>query len=100
MIDFIWLLDISENPPSSPNFNCSWDDGNADVSIPFDLDTNQEVTDAEYKYHIYHKYTQAGEYNVSCTLFNKVSSKSITKLVKPFLVTTNLYKMFIQYFNL
>ena len=74
-------MDISENPPSSPHFNCSWDDGNADVSIPFDLDTNQEVTDAEYKYHIYHQFAQAGEYNVSCTLFNKVSSKSITKLV-------------------
>ena len=74
-------MDISENPPSSPHYNCSWEDGNADVSIPFDLDANQEVTDAEYKYHIYHQFAQAGEYNVTCTLFNKVSSESITKLV-------------------
>ena len=85
-IDFIWLLDVSENPPSSPHYNCSWDDGNADVAIPVDLDSNQQVNDAEYKYHIYHQFALAGEYNVSCTLYNKVSSKTITKLVNPLLL--------------
>ena len=89
-------------------YNCSWDDGIEDLEIEFDINANLELgnittgiliqkhqrhsyyfqlffwlisTGEPAKYHIYHDYTSAGVYDVSCTLYNMVSLKTITKTV-------------------
>lgn len=79
-MDFIWILDNAENQPTAPKYDCIWNDGTVDISTEF-LNSNIEAIDTDFLYHIYHKYGTAGIYDISCTMHNMVSDKTINKTV-------------------
>ncbi len=88
-VDFLLLLPGGSTPPSTPYYNCSWDDEVTDLNVKFDLAANFEEN-GDFLYHIKHKYASAGIYNTSCTLFNMVSFKEFSKAVMISESRTNL----------
>ena len=69
-------------PPSSPYYNCSWGDGNEELNAEFDEVVNRNGdTSIGFEYHIKHKYLTPGVYDVTCTLYNMVSSQDFSKTV-------------------
>lgn len=79
--DLLLKLPDSANPPTGVHYNCTWGDGNSIINMEFDEGSNRETTNGHYQYHNKHNYASAGEYTVTCVLFNKVSFKEFTKNV-------------------
>ena len=83
-VDFFLTLDVTYDPPSSLHYNCTWGDSNDNYNVEFDEAANRDGDGSlgtVYTYHIRHKYTTANIYDVSCILFNMVSSQNFSKTV-------------------
>ena len=81
-VDFLLILDTGTFPPTDPYFNCTWGESNDDYNVKFNevIDRDGDMV-AGFNYHLKHVYTTAGVYDVTCTLFNMVSSQTSSKTV-------------------
>ena len=81
-VDFLLTLDVGTTPPTNPYYNCTWGDSNDDYNVEFNEAINRDGDMAVgFNYHLKHVYTTAGVYDVTCTLFNMVSSQTSSKIV-------------------
>ena len=81
-VDFLLTLDVGTTPPTNPYYNCTWGDSNDDYNVEFNEAINRDGDIAVgFNYHLKHVYITAGVYDVTCTLFNMVSSQTSSKIV-------------------
>ena len=81
-VDFLLTLDVGTTPPTNPYYNCTWGDSNDDYNVEFNEAINRDGDMVVgFNYHLKHVYTTAGVYDVTCTLFNMVSSQTSSKIV-------------------
>ena len=84
-VDFLLKLDGGTYPPTNPYYNCTWVDS-SDDNVEFNEDSNRDGDSViGFNYHIKHVYAEAGVYDVTCTLFNMVSSQTFSKTVSFFI---------------
>ena len=70
--------------PTDVSLRCDWGDGTTapDGQQSFSLASPQAVVDGNKEYSLDHAYAEAGAFDVSCTMSNRVSSLTMDKKVK------------------
>ena len=85
---FSWITDTDRVPtyrhlPTEPYITCNWDDGSPLLDELFEMtsENNMANDNDSYVYNVEHAYETHGEYQIECSMKNKVSEQSLSHQV-------------------